>query len=426
MLMNITFLLQSFKSQLDSTFHSLEKVPPETLLSFNNPVFLSLFLTILILSIILIYYRFVVVPLRIKFIEEKQALQMQHTEMMALFSELSPDPVIRCDISGRILLSNESANDIFNKKILLGEYIENVFPIIKNFDIEKVIDYGLIKNFEHTVDGKHFQFVVAGVPKYNAIQIYGRDISQLKTTQQELKVALTKANASTKLKEEFLSRISHEIRSPLVSIQGYSELLKSQSDEFSPEYQNIFQSIENNSKRLYRTVELILNMSQVQTGSYESSFKEINIYNVVEKTFREFKSFADESKLDFSFDSQVDTETSIFADEYSVSQIVVNLIDNAFKYTRKGSISVGLYKENQSVKIVVEDSGVGISEKYLNNLFQPFSQEYSGYTRPYDGTGLGLALVKSFIDLNEAKIEVNSEINRGAKFIVTFDELIKL
>lgn len=410
---------------MDSTFQSLEKIAPETLLNFDNPILLSLIIIVVILAIIIIYYKYVIIPLRIKFVEEKQAMQAQHSEMMALFSELSPDPVIRCDVSGKILLSNESANDIFSKKMLLGEYIEKVFPIIRNFDIEKVIDYGLIKNFEHTVDGRHFQFVIAGIPKYNAIQIYGRDISQLKSTQHELKVALSKAKAATKLKEEFLSRISHEIRSPLVSIQGYSELLKSQVDEFGQEYQSIFQSIENNSKRLYRTVELILNMSQVQTGSYESSFKEINIYSVVEKTYREFKSFAEESKIDFTFEALLDHETTIFGDEYSVSQIVVNLIDNAFKYTREGRIFLSLYKQNKSIKISIEDTGVGISEKYLNNLFQPFSQEYSGYTRPYDGTGLGLALVKSFVDLNEAKIEVNSEVNVGTKFSVAFDELVK-
>jgi len=423
--MNIMLLLQSFKSRLDSTFQSLEKTAPETLLSFENPIFLSLILIVVILSIIIIYYKFVIIPLKIKFVEEKQALQMQHSEMMALFTELSPDPVIRCDISGKILLSNETANDIFRKKVLIGEYIENVFPIIKNFDIEKVIDYGLIKNFEHSVDGKHFQFVVAGVPKYSAIQIYGRDISALKTTQQDLKTALSKAKAATKLKEEFLSRISHEIRSPLVSIQGYSELLKSQSNDFSPEFQGIFQSIENNSKRLYRTVELILNMSQIQTGSYENSYKEVNIFNVVDRTYREFKSLAEENKLSFTFESKIDPNTNIFADEYSVSQIVVNLIDNSFKYTREGKISLLLYKEMNFIKITIEDTGVGISEKYLDNLFQPFSQEYSGYTRPYDGTGLGLALVKSFVDLNEAKIEVKSEINSGSKFTVTFDELSK-
>ena len=89
---------------MDSTFQSLEKITPETLLSFNNPVFFSLFIIIVILAVTIIYYRFVVVPLKIKFVEEKQALQIQQSEMMAMFSELSPDPVIRCDVSGKILM----------------------------------------------------------------------------------------------------------------------------------------------------------------------------------------------------------------------------------------------------------------------------------------------------------------------------------
>ena len=112
-------------------------------------------------------------------------------------------------------------------------------------------------------------------------------------------------------------------------------------------------------------------------------------------------------------DSQIDHDTTIFADEYSVSQIVINLIDNAFKYTRTGSIIIALYKKDQSVIISVEDTGVGISEKYLINLFQPFSQEYSGYTRPFDGTGLGLALVRAIVDRHDGQVSLRSREQQG-------------
>ncbi len=109
-------------------------------------------------------------------------------------------------------------------------------------------------------------------------------------------------------------------------------------------------------------------------------------------------------------------------DQYSVNQLFANLIENAIKYTREGSVTLKAFKNNLGkTQINVEDTGIGISNEYIPKLFEPFSQEEQGYTRSYEGIGLGLSLVKSYADLNNAEINVSSEKNKGSVFSVVFN-----
>jgi signal transduction histidine kinase len=114
----------------------------------------------------------------------------------------------------------------------------------------------------------------------------------------------------------------------------------------------------------------------------------------------------------------------IEGDEYTITQLFANLIDNAIKYTNDGSITIEVKKDSEEFIVVnVTDTGVGISEEFQENLFQPFSQEETGYTRKFEGNGLGLALVKKYCELNNAKIFCNSKKGEGATFTVVFMEV---
>ena len=111
----------------------------------------------------------------------------------------------------------------------------------------------------------------------------------------------------------------------------------------------------------------------------------------------------------------------VLADHYSVTQIFQNLIDNAIKYTLKGSVKVILEDlDKERIQVVVKDSGIGISKDYISNLFSPFSQEDVGHKREFEGNGLGLALVKNYVEMNNAEIIVDSEKDRGSTFTVVF------
>ncbi|MEG8947966.1 sensor histidine kinase [Rosettibacter firmus] len=354
--------------------------------------------------------------MRRKHIIEEEKLKNQQTELMALFAELAPDPIFRFDNKGKIILANNSAHKIIPHRMLLGEQVDTVLPFIKEFDIEDIIQNGKTITYTDSLAGNPFQFLIAGIPKLNVCQVYGRDISELKKTERELKIALEKADESRKLKEYFLSQISHEIRSPLNVIIGYADLFANEKD-ITEEKKHAYLAMINNSKRLYRTFDLLINMSQVQTHQYQPRFEQIDLNAVLKAVYKEFESHAEEKDIKLIVNSK-NNDAIVIADHYSISQSLIQLVDNAIKYTEHGKVEITLDKRENNFIIEVADTGIGISEEYLKKLFTPFTQANMSYTRLYEGTGLGLTLVKHFLDLNKAEIKVKSEPGRGSVFTI--------
>lgn len=248
------------------------------------------------------------------------------------------------------------------------------------------------------------------------------DITEKKEILNELVEAKDKAEKANQLKSEFLAQISHEIRSPLNAVLSFSSLIKEETSSIRDEYlDTAFDSIESASKRIIRTVDLILNMSDLQLGTYELSTMHINICKVIEKLSRDYSTLAKSKNLEIIFNCNLEN-AFLELDDYAASQIFANLIDNAIKYTNKGKIEIRVYNnDSDNICVDVSDTGIGISEEYLPNLFQPFSQEEHGYTRGYEGNGLGLALVKRYCTLINADISVKSKKNVGTTFTVTFN-----
>lgn len=256
------------------------------------------------------------------------------------------------------------------------------------------------------------------VPKHAIVQTL--DITEIKKTQKDLMLALEKAEESNRLKSAFLAQMSHEIRTPLNAILTAVPILADEIDKENEDAQIIIDSVDSAGKRLLRTIDMILNMSAVQTGNYKPDFEPINIEIELEKLLREFKSLCEEKNLSLNFRCSP-KEPYIYCDSYTTNQIFQNLIGNSVKYTNRGSINISIENfENDSVKISVKDTGIGMTQEYIERLFLPFSQEDVGQKREYEGNGLGLALVKKYVEINNAEINVNSEKNVGSEFSVTF------
>ncbi|MBI9071153.1 MAG: HAMP domain-containing histidine kinase [Melioribacteraceae bacterium] len=229
-----------------------------------------------------------------------------------------------------------------------------------------------------------------------------------------------KAEKSDNLKTEFLMQMSHEIRTPLNSILSFSSLLKMSINNNEKDVEECFNSIETSGKRIIRTVELILNMSQMKTDTYEMKLKYIDLKkNILNDVINEYKPVALQKNIDLSFHCNTEN-TELFLDEYSTRQIFLHLLDNATKYTDKGFIEVILRENETGLSVSIKDSGIGISDEYLPFLFDPFIQEEQGYTRSYDGCGLGLSLVKKCCDINNALIDVETEKNKGTTITLNF------
>ncbi len=250
------------------------------------------------------------------------------------------------------------------------------------------------------------------------------DITEKKLMQQELLVAKEKAEESDKMKSEFLSQMSHEIRTPLNVILSYNSFLKDElSDTINEDIKLSFDSIDSAGKRLLRTIDMILNLAAIQKGKIDIELDPVDIGAILTSLSREFEFQAREKKLYLKLDLPPG-KIIIPGDDYLLSEIFQNLLNNALKYTREGGIDVRAEIMNDGrVKIDISDTGIGISEKYLPKLFLPFTQEETGYTRKFEGNGLGLALVKNYLDLLKAEISVESEKGRGTTFSIIFDSV---
>jgi signal transduction histidine kinase len=162
-------------------------------------------------------------------------------------------------------------------------------------------------------------------------------------------------------------------------------------------------------------------MSELQTGNYNFNAKEIDLNtDIIQKQFQNYQPIAKQKKIAFNVVNNI-SNTKVLADEYSVNQIFYHLIDNAIKFTSTGKVEINLNKDpRNNVYVDVVDTGVGISEEYMKMLFTPFTKEEKGYTRNFEGNGLGLALVKKYCDLNNAEIKVTSQKGKGSIFRITF------
>ncbi|NCS89463.1 MAG: PAS domain S-box protein [Ignavibacteria bacterium] len=241
---------------------------------------------------------------------------------------------------------------------------------------------------------------------------------------EELIVAKRKAETLDKMKTEFLAQMSHEIRTPLNAMMNYTSFLKDDlSADKSKELSEIFESISDSGSRIVRTIDMILNASELQVGGYDYIEKKIDIYGeIIKRVCRDLRHFLESKKLKLRI-TKLTENTSVLCDEYSIYQTLLNLIDNAIKYTEEGFVDVRLLRNDEdNLQIEIEDTGIGISEKYIDHLFDAFSQEETGYSRKFEGTGLGLSIVKKYCELNRIRIDVKSKKKVGTTFTLTFSE----
>lgn len=249
------------------------------------------------------------------------------------------------------------------------------------------------------------------------------DITERKKVEKELVKAKEKAEESDILKTAFLAQMSHEIRTPLNVILAATPILADELPEGNEDNDMLLDSITNAGKRLQRTIDMILNMSSVQSGNYQPEIEEVYLGDEMKKLIEEFNQLINRKKLELNFYNKVNDST-ILADKYTVNQIFQNLIGNAVKYTPEGFINVTLFeKDEYNIGVEIKDSGIGMSQEYMKKIFSPFSQEDSGHKRKFEGNGLGLALVKKYVELNNADIFVDSVKDKGSVFTVAFKNL---
>lgn len=248
-----------------------------------------------------------------------------------------------------------------------------------------------------------------------------KDISEVKLAQEEIRIAKDEAEEADRLKNAFLQNLSHEIRTPMNAIIGFGNIIADLvKDKLDQSDYDLLYNFNIGIKRLNRTLTQILELSQVDTGNYNLKIEPVNLKEEIDKVLNEFKSDIEQKNLDLVLSLDEKNQT-VLADLPALNRILTNLIENAIKFTHKGYIKIETYPNyNETILFCsIKDTGIGISENYLNHIFEPFSQEEDGFNRPYEGNGLGLALTKKYLDLINSSITVDSVKGVGSTFTFT-------
>ena len=244
------------------------------------------------------------------------------------------------------------------------------------------------------------------------------DVTQQKKMTQELIEAKEKAEESDRLKSAFLANMSHEIRTPLNSIMGFASLMPDEeSRENISQYAHI---IVQNSEQLVHIIDGIVLYSKLQTHQLSSNPQEFNIANLLSDIQKSFN--LPEYNKDVILHIQIDKQITIFADYDKIRQVLTNLVANAFKYTTSGEIIMGCEHVANGVKFFVKDTGIGISEKDLNHVFDRFFRGSNVDLARIRGTGLGLSIVKELVELMGGTIWAESEVGKGSTFYFTIPQ----
>ncbi len=235
----------------------------------------------------------------------------------------------------------------------------------------------------------------------------------------ELKKAKKEAEEANLLKTILLGNLSHEVRTPLQSILGFSEILET-SELNKVDRKKYFSYIRQRAGEMEKIIESLLEMASLETGQIKANPKKINLKEFVNGYYTKFLSENFTGKKEVSFDLQnhlQEEKTDI--DEQHLVQVLNNLHYNAIKFSNNGSITLIARPNDTEVELSVQDTGIGISQEKLESIFQPFRQAHEGFSRAKGGIGLGLSICQKLVDLWGGSIRVSSKIDEGSKFTIT-------
>lgn len=325
--------------------------------------------------------------------------------------------VVAVDRKYRIMLINAIACEIFGIKNKADTIETNIMECIRNHQINNFLSETIEKDISLIHE------IVVGAPEDRVLRvqtspikpkdgrssnsggiIFIQDVTNIKKLEQ--------------IRTEFVSNVTHELKTPLTSIRGFIETLRAGAINDRHVAENFLEIIDIEAERLYMLINDILQLSEIETKQKDTNISTHGLKSVIEETVSILQGVADKKNIRLSCEG--DESIQIIANRDRIKQMLINLIDNGIKYNvENGSVHIKAFRVEGKVVLSVKDTGIGIAKEHLSRIFERFYRVDKGRSRSMGGTGLGLSIVKHIVNLYSGDIKVASEPGKGTEFIIS-------
>lgn len=325
--------------------------------------------------------------------EEKEKMEKLKFNMKKIEAALCLPLLMEEKIIGMIVLGNKISGESYSEQ-----------------------DIGLLSNLAN-----QSSIAIQNAKLYQQVEDFSQNLQEKVQEQtKELRKAYQELKALDRVKSEFISMASHQLRTPLSVIKGYISMVVEDSygqipKQAKEKLSDVFQS----NERLIKIVNELLNISKIELGKIEL-FKELTqIEDLIQSCFEEMKTLAEEKNIKFFWQKSKEPLPEIEIDSFKVRQALLNLIDNALKYTKEGEIKIKARRTNSSLQILVKDTGEGLTKKEQMNIFESFTRGKAGISYWVEGAGLGLYVAKKYLELHQGTVWAESQgKGKGSTFYI--------
>lgn len=368
--------------------------------------------------------------------KDAESLMRNNMIMEAIF-EAVPGMIYLYDSDGNLVRWNKKHQQLtrYSQEEIAGKYVMDWFKddpksteIIKE-GIRQAFEegFGEVEALLRRKDGERIPmyFTASGVEIEGKQYLagIGVDLTEQRERESELIKATERAQDADRLKTAFLQNISHEIRTPLNSIMGFLELINDpETDSISRE--DYIKIVTISGRRLLGIITDIISISSLQTGQERCIYSDVSLKLLLQNIYENYLVFAHEKGVDFVINAP-EEDVVIITDESKLLQVIGNLLSNAFKFTERGYALLDCKVADGKVHFCVKDTGIGIKNEFINNIFNVFTQGDINLNRGYEGSGLGLSIAKAYINLMGGEIKVKSKFGEGSEFSFSLPVNIK-
>jgi len=322
--------------------------------------------------------------------------------------------VMVVDKEGTILLMNQTLKDLF---LVKGNPVgKKPLEIVRNIEIQEIADNSL--RLKRGVESRQISVFL---PEERILLLHATPIIRDGQTEGAVLVFhdITELRHLEKIRQDFVANVSHELRTPVASIKGYAETLLEGALEDKENAQDFLKIIYSDSDRLARLIDDLLDLSKIESGKLKLTLKPTALEPIIKRVVSGLNKQAKDKSIKIEVNIPLDLP-DVLIDEIRIAQVLLNLIDNAIKYTEsKGLISISAKEKGKFVQVDVSDTGIGIPEKDLPRLFERFYRVDKARSRELGGTGLGLSIVKHIVQAHHGEVSVKSVLGEGSTFSFT-------